>query len=307
MGTDFGFYPLRLDADHRDFQIVTRHDFDSSVELVLSEQFIDGDWIYSPPRERHVFGTNSIRVLPYPSRIFGLPKTHTLSHQTNDPIRLRFLIWCFGFFVGMRMSDQEAGFLDATPIKPGVTNDIVWFGDSLIVALGTADDFFTANATVFKVELAMRAAMHSYLLSDTPTLLDYERLIHLYTAMDACFAAHRLVTGKPKKEVPHAKRIAYLCEEFGLPVPWWADRNSPFVAKQRNETFHEGLFFNAPWGFSLWGGERQNDSKHGMLLLEMRKLTCRIVVALLGVQDRDYLTSSVSDRQRHGIRLMQRA
>jgi hypothetical protein len=174
-----------------------------------------------------------------------------------------------------------------------------------MIALGTADDFFTANASVPKVELTIRAAMHHYLASDVPTLLDYERFIHLYTAIEACYAAHGFITRQPKERASHAKRIAYLCEELGLPVPWWADHNSRFVATQRNETFHEGLFFGEPWGFSIFGGEQHNDPKQQMLLLEMQKLTCRIVIALLGVQDREYLTSSVSDRQRHGVRLKQ--
>jgi hypothetical protein len=125
MSVDFGFYPLRLDTDYRDFRIKTRDDLESSVKAVRSAPFIEGDWIYSPPGEVHVFGTNSIKGLPYPRRVFPLPKTHALSHQTDDPVRLRFLVWCFGFLVGMRLSDQEAGFLDATPIKPGVSNDIV--------------------------------------------------------------------------------------------------------------------------------------------------------------------------------------
>src|ERR1051326_5593335 len=175
---DFGFYPLRLDVNCRDFQIKTRDDFEASVRGVKSLPFIEGDWIYSPPRRQYDFGKNSTKVLPYPSRIFDLPKTHTPNHTANDPLRCRFLICCFGFFVGMRMSDQEAGFLDATPIKPGVSNDIVWLGDSLVSALNAADDFFTANASSPKAELTVRAAVHSYLNSDVPTLLDYERFIH---------------------------------------------------------------------------------------------------------------------------------
>jgi hypothetical protein len=303
MKVDFGFYPLQFDADYGDVHIETRDDFESSVKAVKSEPSVGGDWIYSPHKELHALGSNSIRVLPYPTRVFGLPKTHTLSHRMDDPVRLHFLVWCFGFFVGMRMSDQQAGFLDATPIKPGVSNDIVWFGDSVIAALGAADEFFTANANAPKVELALRAAIHSYLASDIPTLLDYERFIHLYTAVDACYAASGFIAGKPKKNVRHAERIAYLCDEIGLPVPWWADRNSAFVAKQRNETLHEGLFFGEPWGFSIFGGNQHNDPKQQMLLLEMQKLICRIVIALLGIQNREYLTSSVSDRQRHGLRL----
>ena len=307
MTADFGFYPLRLDTDNGRFQIKTCDDFESIVKAVRSNPFVEGDWIYSPPSESYAFGTDSIRVRPYSSRVFGLLNTHTLSHQTNDPVRLRFLIWCFGFFVGMRMSDREAGFLDATPIKPGASNDIVWLGNSLMIALATADDFFTANATAPKIERVIRAAMHSYLASDVPTLLDYERFIHLYTAIDACYAAQEIIAGQPKTKVAHAERIAYLCEELGLPVPWWANRNSRFIATQRNQTLHEGLFFGEPWGFSIFGRAHHTDPKQQILLLEMQKLTCRIVIALLGVQDREYLTSSVSDRQRHGLRLKQKA
>lgn len=303
MGIDFGFYPVKLDVDYRDLEIKTRDDFDCNVETVYAAPFVAGDWIYSPPQERHEFIENSVTVLPYPCRVFGLPKTHTLSHPSNDPVRLRFLAWCFGFFVGMRMSDQEAGYLDATPIKPGVSNDIVWGNGSLMSALGTANDFFTMHASAPKIELTLRAAIHSYLASDVPTLLDYERFIHLYTAIDACFAVRVLVKGQPAMRVSHSERIAQLCDDFHLPVPWWADRDSAYVAKQRNEALHEGLFFGEPWGFSIFGGKQHSEPKQSMLLLELQKLTCRIVMAQLGIEAREYLTASVSDRQRHCIRL----
>jgi hypothetical protein len=202
------------------------------------------------------------------------------------------------------MSDQEAGFLDATPIRPGVSNDIIWFGNSLMIALDIADGFFSAHSATPKIETSIRAAIHSYLLADIPTLLDYERFIHLYTTVDACFAVRGLMCSPPKKRISHAERIAYLCDELSLPLPWWADPTSPYVAAQRNETLHEGLFFHEPWGFSIFGGERHDDPKNQMLLLEMQHLTCRILLALLGIQDRQYLTSSISDRQRHGLMLV---
>ena len=303
MSVDFGFYPLRVDTHCDNFQIKTRDDFESNVTAVNSDSRIERDWIYPGPKELYIFGTGTTRLLPYPSRIFGLPKTHILTHKTDDPVRCRFLIWCFGFFVGMRMSDQQAGFLDATPIKPGVSNDIVWIGDSLMIALGIADEFFASHAGVSKVELTIRAAMHSYLTSDVPTLLDYEKFVHLYTAIDACYAAHRLITGETKNAPSHKGRIAYLCEKLGLSMPWWADGNNPLVTKQRNETLHEALFFGEPWGFSIWGGNYQSDPEQQSILLQIQKLTCRILIALLGIEDREYLASSVSDRQRYGVRL----
>lgn len=303
MSIEFGFYPLRLDEAYRNIRIETLEGFEARAKAVLEEPYVAGDWVYSPPKLVRSFGHESTGVLPYASRVFGLPKTHVLSHSTDEPLRLRFLVWCFGFFVGMRMSDQEAGFLDATPIKPGVSNDIVWFGNSLIIALGLADEFFSMHAASAKIETIVRAAIHSYLLAEIPTLLDYERFVHLYTAVDACFAVRALICRPPKKRVPHAERIAYLCTELSLPVPTWADPSNPYVAAQRNETLHEGLFFDEPWGFSIFGGERHADPQNQGLLLEMQHLICRILMATLGVQDRQYLTSSIADRQRHGVKL----
>jgi hypothetical protein len=135
-----------------------------------------------------------------------------------------------------------------------------------------------------------------------PTLLDYEKFIHLYTAIDACYTAHGVITGQ-KTKVTHAGRIAYLCETLGILTPSWANSGNSFIAEQRNTTFHEGLFFGEPWGFSIWGGNLQSNPEQQMVLLQMKRLTCRILIALLGIQDREYITSSISDRQRHGLRL----
>jgi hypothetical protein len=69
---------------------------------------VDG-WIYAPPeRVSGLFGKES--EMPYPSRVFGLPKTHSLAHATaSDPEHLSFLVWMFGFIIGMRLTDTKAG------------------------------------------------------------------------------------------------------------------------------------------------------------------------------------------------------
>jgi len=300
----FGFYPYALDYSVGCIQIRTLDDFPTVVEATLSNPFIEGDWFYSPPRRTHLFGTDTIAVSPYPARIFDLPHTHALTRTAvSDPNRLRFLVWCFGFFVGMRMTDKPRGFLDATPIREGICNDIVWLGNGHVNALEIADTFFGKHLANPRVEVIARAAIHSYLSSHTPTLLDFERFIHLYTAMEACFAIQQLVYARPKQTPSHAERIAYLCEQLGIPVPGWASRSSGYIAKQRNFTLHEGLFFEAPWGFSIFGGNENRDPQNQSLLLEMTKLVCRILLAQLGIDHPEYLTSSIADRQRHGIRI----
>src|SRR5712691_11475603 len=143
---DFGFYPLEFDRELVDITIRTLDGLEESVRGVMQCGGIENDWCYAPPQRVQCFG-GEIRTLPYPSRVFGLPKTHALDHaspQSDD--HLCFLIQCFGFFVGMRMSDSEAGFLDATPVKPGKTTDMVWLGDSQMKAVGFADQFWRTHS-----------------------------------------------------------------------------------------------------------------------------------------------------------------
>ncbi len=302
MTISFGYYPRRFDVELGTFSFCTLPDLDLTVIKLMADSGVYGDWIYPPLREIRSFGS-ATSVLPYPSRVFGLPKTHLLSHSSDDPERSRFLVWVFGFLVGMRLSDLEAGFLDAAAILPGVSNDMIWSDDSLRIALTKADEFYGKHVLSPRIALAVRAVVHSYLLSDTPTSLDFERFLHLYTAIDASYAAQILLIGKPAKPVSHAERIAYLCESLGIPIPWWAARDSPFVAKRRNEAIHEGLFFGEPWGFATFGGNEKNDSRLPLVLLELQKLTSRILMALLNIRDEAYLTSSLDDRQRHGVHL----
>jgi hypothetical protein len=301
---EFGFYPYRFDSKLAVFEISSLVGIDEKVTRVMSDSGVYQNWIYAPPQEQQSLGVPSSITLPYASRVFGLPKTHLLKHSSGDLKRLSFLVWSFGFFVGMRMSDQEMGFLDAAALQRGASNDLVWSEADLGQALEKADKFYESHAASPEIALVIRAVIHSFLLSATPTLLDFERFLHLYTAVDAAFSAHILIHGKPTKRQLHGERIAYLCEALGLLTPWWADRNSPYVAERRNETIHEGLFFGEPWGYTTFGGEQRNEAKYRMILLELQKLLCRIVMALLGVRDEKYLKSPVDDRQKHRIRLV---
>jgi hypothetical protein len=50
--------------------------------------------------------------------VFGLPKTHTISlgDANTAPGYLEFCMWALSFFLGIRLTTTEAGFLDATAI-----------------------------------------------------------------------------------------------------------------------------------------------------------------------------------------------
>src|SRR5438270_14086095 len=124
---NFGFYPHRLDVVAGDVTIKTLDNLETIVEELMQNDGVAGDWVYAPPQEVKGFTPGVVRVMPYASRIFGLPHTHAIVHATsNDPEHLSFLIWILGFILGVRLTDTEAGFLDATPITRGKLHDIVW-------------------------------------------------------------------------------------------------------------------------------------------------------------------------------------
>jgi hypothetical protein len=300
---DFGFYPSDFDKTSGPIAIETLSNLDDKIKDVSGSEYAEGKWIYSPPaRVRDVF-SERVKTMPYSARIFRLPKTHRLSHTNSQgPTHLHFLVFCFGFFAGMRMSDVEAGFLDATPLAPGVAHDMLWLGDSLFTAVECADRFWTAHAVNRRIEAAMRGSIHSYFISQTPILLDFDKFIYLYTALEGCHYVHSLIQGTSPNKMPHNQRTASLCEAFSISIPSWADPNNPLVATHRHATLHEGLFFDEPLGFQLFGGSN-SDIQDGMLLLQMRALTSRLIIALLGMETCDYVTSPVDTRQRHGVRL----
>jgi len=301
---NFGFYPLPLDLTAGDVAIKTLDDLDSKVTALRDSEGIEGDWCHAPPQEVQGFTPGVVRVMPYSSRVFGLPHTHSVAHASStDPERLRFLIWMLGFIHGLRLTDTEAGFLDATPIKPGILTDIVWRGDSHVKAVTIADVYWQKHAANPRIAKAMTGVVHSLFLSQTPRLLEFEAFIYLYIAMEGCHAVWCYMNNKNPLSYSHSTRIANLCAELKRPVPDWADKTkgSDTIIKNRNDTIHEGLFFDAPLGFEVYGGNAAASGDRN-IPLEMRCLVCRFICGIMGFNDFDYIRSSVNTRSRFGVR-----
>jgi hypothetical protein len=228
-----------------------------------------------------------ITELPYSARVFGLPKTHAIEHPNAAREQLDFLVWCLGFFLGMRMTITEARFIDATPIKPGVLHDVVWCGpDSRQKALGHAERFWGLHCSTPRFPKALTGAIHSFFLSQKPNAMAYERFIYLYVALEGCHFVHRSILGQNPRSGTHKERVACLCTAFGMPVPAWADPASTNVADYRNETLHEGLFFDEPLGFAGFGGTGPTQPSVSVIL-QMKALVSRLLFALMGVPATD--------------------
>ena len=287
---EFGFYPHKLDIIQGPVTISTFADpakKESEIEECLN---VRDEWIYPGNA--------------YPHRVFPLPKTHAIEHSsTNDPEHLKFHVWALSFFTGIRLTTEEAGFLDATPIKQFKLVDFVMAFKEIRLAIELAERFWRRNHKNGKQVQTdrFRAAVHALFVSQNPQHLQFEQFIYLYTALDACFRILWETEPENGKEPSHARRIKWMCDRFDIPVPEWADmgaNGSTEVAALRNGAIHEGLFIGQPLGFAMEGGESNRN-----LTLEMEGLVCRLLAGILEVPDKDYFKSPLNDRQMKGLNL----
>ena len=293
---EFGFYPEPRPIEAGSIRISPLPDFDSIVAPMPDWEDIEDGWLYAPP---HMSGT--VREKPYSSRIFGLPKTHMIEHATaTDDEHLDFLVWALSFFVGMRLTTTERGFLDATPVKPGKLVDFVLLGQSLERAVELADSFWMTNRNKPRNAQRFEAAVHALFLAQYPQALQFERFIYLYTAFDACYALAKALWC-PQGHHKHYERIEWMCSELHVNTPTWADpkgQSHTEVSYIRNHALHEALFMDEPLGFAVL-----QSGTPGNLTLEMTALVCRLLVALIGGNDTSYVGSPVNTRQRCGLDL----
>jgi len=145
-----------------------------------------------------------------------------------------------------------------------------------------------------------RASSRLYNTDQNPQTLAFERFIYFYLALDAAFALAKTVH-QPRCHISHARRIQWMCEKYAITTPAWADSTAGTnteVATIRNNTLHEALFMDEPLGFAGLAG-----SSSRYLTLEMQALICRLLVALIGGENADYVRSRVNTRQRRGLNL----
>lgn len=275
---EFGYYPVFCNIETGRFSIKTLPEHESIVAVVSGDPSVLKGWIYPEAQQHKELMSENVRSMPYNARVFGLPMTHvlTLSEDRNRE-ELDFVVWCLSFFTGMRLTTTEAGFLDATPIKPG----------KLV-------DFILSRSTITDViELAQY-----------PQNLSFERFQYLYMALDACF---KLVVDKekPKPRITHAGRVQWMCEKFAIPVPDWVKNTEAApssLSVVRNDTFHEAMFFDGPLGFASYGGNQRSAGQEN-IPLQMEALVCRLLVAILGKPNSGYVKTSVNTREIHALEL----
>ena len=285
---EFGFYPQRLQIKAGPITVSSLPDLKRTTSDVLASDGVEDNWFYAPPQQVRDFMSGKVRECPYTSRVFGLPKTHLIEYAgATSEDHLNFHLWALSFFVGMRLTATEAGFLDATPLKPGTLVDFILLGSSLTRVVELAEDFWKRSPVKLSCAKRFAAAVHALFLGQNPQNLEFERFVYFYTAIDACYA---LVDDRLCYR-PHKERMEWMCSKFSISTPAWASK----VIAIRNDTLHEALFMDAPLGFAVL--------ESSTLTLEMHAFVCRLLVALIGADDAAYIQSHVNTRSIHRLDL----
>lgn len=303
---EFGFLPNPLSISAGEIHVETLDGTPEIVQSIRDSERVHKGWYYAPPSGSQNILNGEILEHPYPMRVFRLPFTHRIRHASDDNhAHLDFLIWCLGFFEGTRLTTFEAGYLDATPITKGnLTDFILTSGTQPGDALELAERYWRDHNSAPRQIKQMIGIIHCLFLAQNPNHMPFEKFSYLYMALDACFKATSEMHSPPAR-LSHAKRIEWTCQQFGMPIPEWATAPSGTateISGVRNDTIHEALFFDEPLGFVTYGG---SPGSGGGLNTpsQMEALTCRFIVALLGMPQADYVRSPVNTRQRHGLSL----
>ena len=127
--------------------------------------------------------------------------------------------------------------------------------------------------------------------------LRFESFIFSYIALDACLTLSR----KKGIVLNHSKKyfIEEVCEEYDVHCPQWCKD----IKKLRNLSLHQGLHLGEPLGFSV-SSYQDKLGKHlpHNLPLSMQNLVCRMLVAIIGVDDKNYTRSTCEGRSRRLLR-----
>ncbi|MBE9605310.1 hypothetical protein IAI18_10565 [Acetobacteraceae bacterium H6797] len=289
---DFGYLPIDLSFNAGDVSLETLPGLDKTIKAVTASRYVSRGWAFAP--------INRDRMIS--RRVFGLPRTHTLHCSKGDKARLEFLVWVISLFAGMRLSHYEAGFLDATPIETHTLTDMVTHHVTIGRSIGLGVAFWEQFGS--KAAKGWCAAVHAYYLAQKPDLLSFEQISLAYTALDACFAVFSRAY-PPDKDLSHARRIQWMCEQSDVPVPAWAivqfepgKRPASELSALRNSAIHEAILDEDMLGFSA-----VKRGSFGNLPLEMRHLACRLLVWLIGVSDPEYVGTPVDTRSRYLVTL----
>ena len=307
---EFGYFPIKKYIKSGQIVIETLPNLEVAKKDIEKYMCITNNWVYAPLRrveilnkdgfrtccDRHEFPPEqgpqkpggNVRTLPYPQRVFSLPKTHRITHSDCDNEKhIMFHIWALSFFMGIRLTSAEAGFLDASSIKPGHLVDFRLKNGMDERAINVAEEFWRSNRENDKKANLVGSIIHTLFLAQSPLLLPFEQFTLLYTAIDSCVCLANLLKPSCFKNGVQANKIKCMCDIFKIEIDCkWIKG----LVCRRNFAVHEALFMGEPLGL---GVPRNEPHLH----TQMIALICRLLFALLGCADYDYVRTPINSRQ----------
>lgn len=302
--TTFGFYPYDISLDSGDIYISPLSTLPETLVEIKEDPYVYNDWFYPGPQIARTFGVGEIER-PYSARLFSLPNTHKLIHSSSlSEEHTDFLIWGFGFCKGQHVSQHPNAFLDAASVKTGTITDFSMDHKSFEKAMALLDQFWIDHLKEPRHYKRVIAVINALYLAERPHLLDYEEFNLLYMALDSLSKLTQTLFPAPAGRIPHTKRIKAMCDALGLTTPDWACPNpkNSEISIIRNDTLHEALFFGEPLGYAVYDNQTTG-RQHRNVLLEMKALICRLLIAILFGTTNQYIRSPTGTRQRYRLAL----
>ncbi|MCF1957971.1 hypothetical protein L1K40_25690 [Escherichia coli] len=295
----FGYYPKPINIEFDGLSISTLPNLNEIVKRISNHPQTYKDWCYANPACRHEFVSDKTKNLPYPKRVFSLPKTHSIKSNLSQS-EYDFFIWSLSFFTGMRLTSTEAGFLDSTIIKPDVLFD---FTTQVNPTIKLSYNYAKNENNARKLK-NISSIIHCLFLSKNPQSLPFEKFQYLYYALDGCFKVislgYKFTKLDPKPN--HTKRITWCCDKLGIPTPDFVTIQSELytVSKIRNETMHEALFYGEPLGFAVSEDNASSKSNQVAFLLirNMERLVCRMIVSIFNLSNSKYAQAPIKSESR---------
>lgn len=288
----FGYWPEEIGFESQYLQVSVAENFSALTRDINASEHDDvrNGWIYAPHLSR-IFGlhhTHSMSV-----KLDGMPEISKLGSKGIQEY-VEFNLWVLSLFKGIKLTNTERGYLDATPIRINELNDFIIKNGNIPMLLDLAHSFFKANLSS-RQSLRFNAAVNAYFISQNPQLLQYEKFIYLYYAIDTCYKICSELPGfssvKPDKPVLHKERLTILCSLYNINPPEWMLNNELDVVGLRNNAMHEAIYLEKPLGYAVHSDKQIN------LILELRNLVCRFLVAIITNNKTSYIQSPVNTRQ----------
>jgi len=250
-------------------------DFPVHVTESCSQYFLDeikqnNFWCYSPSNK---------------SRIFSQSPNCTMCGVHSEE-HGQFMVQCLSFLYGQKLFTKSNEYVDSVRLMRDnwgllISNESIEKGLTYCNMLWDDITHNKAEVDASRVKKRIFGIIHLLFMSTSNKILQFERFMFLYIAIDACFK-HFLemnIITKQKRNIPHKERVKYISEITG--VKFSDQITEEFFYNIRNDVFHEGIYLEEPLGYSCVDGTKN--------LLFAQNFLVRVIFFVLKIKAKGFI------------------